>query len=32
MGDTVGLNETFFICNILGLGAFLVTILLNRSK
>jgi FSR family fosmidomycin resistance protein-like MFS transporter len=32
VGDTVGLNETFLICNILGLGAFLVTILLNRSK
>ena len=26
LGDTIGLNQTFIVCNILGLGAFLVTI------
>ena len=30
LGDTLGLNQTFMICNILGFGAFLVTLIMLR--
>jgi FSR family fosmidomycin resistance protein-like MFS transporter len=31
LGDKLGLNETFIICNILGIGAFLVTLFMLKK-
>ena len=31
LGDTIGLNQTFMICNALGLGAFIVALIFSRK-
>ncbi len=32
LGDSIGLNQTFVVCNILGLGAFIVTMIMLRRS
>jgi FSR family fosmidomycin resistance protein-like MFS transporter len=32
LGDTIGLNQTFMICNILGIGAFFVTFFMVKKN
>jgi FSR family fosmidomycin resistance protein-like MFS transporter len=31
LGDNIGLNQTFMICNILGLGSFIVTFVMIKK-
>ena len=32
LGDSIGLNQTFIVCNILGLGAFIVTMVILKHN